>query len=202
MMGLYDFFFGNKRDTTAQVLNDRIWLSQNAKISGIKQQIRQQTDSAAILLVAHFEETLQQLRSITAGDNADTPVQLVLAENFTSEITSRLKTDETSIIDLIVAERHPLKSADDALMLCAAGLPCRCRVAYHLSLEDPLLKLFVGEFVEKMLESLGMKEDEPIESQMVSRRIRAAQQKNEERAFGNSRAFSAAEWLESNMPRS
>lgn len=201
-MGLFDFLFGNKRDTTVQVLNDRIWLSQNAKINGIKQQIRQQADSAAILLVAHFEETMQQLRSITTGDDSGTPVHLVLAENLTSDITSRLKTDETSTIDLIVAERHPLKSADDALMLFAEALPCRCRVAYHLSLEDPLLKLFVGEVVEKMLESLGMKEDEPIESQMVSRRIRAAQQKNEERAFGNSRAFSAAEWLESNMPRS
>ena len=202
MMGLLDFLFGNKRDTTVQVLNDRIWLPQNAKINGIKQQIRPQTDSAAILLVAHFKETLQQLRAIAAGDNSGTPVQLVLAENLTSDITSRLNTDETSTIDLIVAERHPLKSADDALMLFAQDLSCRCRVAYHLSLEDPVVKLFVGEFVEKMLESLGMKEDEPIESQMVSRRIRAAQQKNEERAFGNSRAFSAAEWLESNMPKS
>ena len=199
MMGMFDFLFGNKPQTTVQVLNDRIWLSQNAKINGIKQQIRQQTDSATILLVAHFEETLQQLRTITADHQ---PVHLVLAENLTSDITSRINTDESATIDLIVAERHPLKSADDALMSFAEGLPCRCRLAYHLSLEDPLLKLFVGEFVEKMLESLGMKEDEPIESQMVSRRIKAAQQKNEERAFGNSRAFSAAEWLELNMPKS
>ena len=199
MMGMFDFLFGNKPQTTMQVLNDRIWLSQNAKINGIKQQIRQQTDSATILLVAHFEETLQQLRTITADHQ---PVHLVLAENLTSDITSRINTDESATIDLIVAERHQLKSADDALMSFAEGLPCRCRLAYHLSLEDPLLKLFVGEFVEKMLESLGMKEDEPIESQMVSRRIKAAQQKNEERAFGNSRAFSAAEWLELNMPKS
>jgi len=34
-------------------------------------------------------------------------------------------------------------------------------LAYHLSLEDPLLKLFVTEFVQRILGSLGMKEDEP-----------------------------------------
>jgi len=51
----------------------------------------QQADSAAILLIAHFEETLQQLRSITVGDTA---VQLVLAENLTSDITSKINTAE------------------------------------------------------------------------------------------------------------
>lgn len=196
-MGLFDFLFGNKRQTSVQILDDRIWLSQNAKIGGIKQQIKQQTDSAAILLVAHFEETLQQLRSITVGDTA---VQLVLAEDLTSDVTSRFNTEETATIDLIVAERHPLKSADDALIAFTESLPCQCRVAYHLSLDDPLLSRFIGGFVEKMLENLGMNEDEPLESQLISRRIKAAQKKIEQQAFGNSRAFSASEWLELNMP--
>ena len=200
MMGLFDFLFGNKRQTSVQIMDDRIWLSQNAKVNGIKQQIRQQTDSTAILLVAHFEETLQQLRTITAGDNADTPVQLMLAENLASDIAARLNTDESTIVDLIVAERHPLKSADDALIAFTESLPCRCRVAYHLSLDDPLLRRFIGGFVEKMLENLGMNKDEPLESHLISRRIKAAQKKIEQQAFGNSRAFSASEWLELNMP--
>ncbi len=201
-MGVFDFLFGNKRETTVQVFDDRIWLSQNAKIGGINQQIRQHTDSAVIVLVAHFEETLQQVRSINAGHNTDTPVSLILAEDLTSNFASKLNTEQTSTVNLIVTERHPLKSADDAIMAFAEGLPCRCNVTYHLSLEDPLIKRFIGGFVEKMLENLGMKEDEPIESQLVSRRIKAAQKKNEQQAFGNSRAFSAAEWLELNMPKS
>lgn len=45
-----------------------------------------------------------------------------------------------------------------------------------------------------------MSEDEAIESNMVSRRIRQAQQKIEGRAFGSLDAESAAEWLEKNCP--
>jgi hypothetical protein len=47
---------------------------------------------------------------------------------------------------------------------------------------------------------MGMKEDEAIESQMVSRRIRQAQQKIEGRTFGSLDAESAAGWLEKNCP--
>ena len=200
-MGLFDFIFGSKRQSSVHVSDDRIWMTQNAKISGIKQQIRQKSDSAAILLVAHFEETLQQLRSITAGDNAEKPVQLILAEDIKSD-TARLNPEANSVIDLIVAERHPLKSADAALLLIAEGTPCRCRVAYHLSLEDPLFKLFLSGSLKNLLEQLGMKEEEPIESPMVSRSVKKAQQRVEKQAFGNSRAKSAAEWLELNMPNS
>jgi hypothetical protein len=119
-MGLFDFLFGSKQQSSVQILDDRIWKTQNAKLSGIKQQIRQKSDSVAVLLVAHFEETLQQLRSITAGDNTETPVQLILAEDLESD-TARLNPEANSVIDLIVAERHPLKSADDALLLIAEG---------------------------------------------------------------------------------
>ena len=62
------------------------------------------------------------------------------------------------------------------------------------------MKIFAGEWVQNVLSKLGMSEDEAIESQMVSRRIRQAQQKIEGRAFGGSAAESAAQWLEKNCP--
>ena len=55
-------------------------------------------------------------------------------------------------------------------------------------------------WVENLLRRMGMAEDEAIESQMVSRRIKAAQQKIEKEAFGDSDAGSAAEWLDANVP--
>ncbi len=199
-MGLFDSIFGGKRQSSVHVLDDRIWMTQSAKLSGIKHQLRQKTDSATILLVAHFEETLQQLRSITA-EYAEKPVQLILAEDLKSD-TARLNPEENSVIDLIVAERHPLKSADDALLLIAEGMPCRFRVTYHVSLEDPLFKHFLSGSLETILEQLGMKENEPIESPLITRSVKGAQQKIEKQAFGNSRAKSAAEWLELNIPNS
>ena len=54
---------------------------------------------------------------------------------------------------------------------------------FYLSLNDDLMRIFAGPFVEKILKSLGMPEGEPIESKMVTRRLEAAQKKVEERNF-------------------
>jgi len=69
-----------------------------------------------------------------------------------------------------------------------------------LSLEDPVMRIFAGDWVQNVLKQLGMKENESIESQMVSRRIKQAQQKIEGRTFGSSEAESAERWLEKNCP--
>ncbi len=54
---------------------------------------------------------------------------------------------------------------------------------FFLSLEDDLMRIFAGDFVKSMMERLGMKEGEAIESNIVTRRIAAAQKKVEERNF-------------------
>ena len=65
-------------------------------------------------------------------------------------------------------------------------------------MEDPLLKPFAGEWVKRILRNLGMKEDEPIESRMVSRRIETELKKIAKSATGDIPANSAEEWLERN----
>ena len=150
-------------------------------------------DSAVILLIAHFEDTLEQLTNIANAYSGEVPLQATLAENLKTDIAARLSIDKSATIDLIMTERHPLLSADDSIMQFAEEIPCKCRMAYHLSPEDPLLKLFVTEFVQKILDTLGMKEDEPIERNMISTRVKAAQQKIESTATGNAKAASAAE---------
>ncbi|MFY9254181.1 MAG: hypothetical protein WAO83_12045 [Fuerstiella sp.] len=199
-MGLFSFLFGGGPGSTVQALDDRIWITEDAKFKGLARQLNESNDSAVILLIAHFEDTYEQLTTITDGYSGDVPVQAVLAGNLSSDIAARLSIDESATINLIVAERHPLLSADDAIMQFAEEIPCNCRLWYHLSLEDPLLKMFASEFVQRILDSLGMTEDEPIESNMISRRVKAAQQKLESTATGNDKASSAAEWLELNTP--
>jgi preprotein translocase subunit SecA len=54
---------------------------------------------------------------------------------------------------------------------------------FFLSLDDDLMRIFAGPFVKKMLEVGGFKDDIPIESRMVSRRIDSAQKKREEFNF-------------------
>ncbi len=54
---------------------------------------------------------------------------------------------------------------------------------FFVSLEDDLMRIFMGDWVKTLLTNLGMQEGEAIESGMVSRRIEAAQKKVEERHF-------------------
>ena len=199
-MGLLDLFFGGGSPSSVEVLSDRIWKTPEAKFHGVGQQIQECVDSAGFLLVAHFDDTFDQLSAIARDHPGDPPVQATFADDLSTDIAIRWRVEQTDKLDVIVAERHPLLSVDDELMKFAEELPCQCRVTYHHSLKDPLIKRFAGQWVEQILEQLGFNDDEAMESSMVSKRIRAAQKKIEASAFGNRRAASAAEWFETNMP--
>ena len=86
-------------------------------------------------------------------------MRATLASNLSTDIANRLNVDESATIDVIVAERHPMFSVDEKLMQFAEDLPCRCRIVHHLSVDDPLLKVIAGEWIEGVLEQLGMTED-------------------------------------------
>ena len=86
-------------------------------------------------------------------------------------------------LHVIATERHEARRIDLQLRgRCGRqGDPGSSR--FFLSLQDDLMRIFAGPWVEKILTTLGMKEGEAIESNMVTRRIEAAQKKVEERHF-------------------
>jgi hypothetical protein len=201
-MGFFDFLFGSRQAKRLDVQQDRIWMSQLAKFAGIARELsdRSASGSAAILLVAHFDETLEQLEPLAVAYKGDTSVTATLAEKLATDVAARLRLDETETIDLIVGERHPLPEVDARPYEFAAGLPCRCRLTHHLALDEPILKLFAGEGMRQMLSALGMSMSASIESPLVSRSVQKAQKKIASQATGNSAARSAAEWMEKNVP--
>ena len=69
-------------------------------------------------------------------------------------------------------------------------------IVYFLSLDEPLMKKFAGEWVADVLRKLGLKETDAIESQMVLRKIKAAQAKFAASVRGDGPADSADEWLQ------
>lgn len=203
MMGLFDFLFGGgKKRSNVDVVPDHIWMTTTAKFAGLAKEARDRSrsETVAILLVAHFPDVLERLDEIVNQQVWDVPCKAVSASNLNTNLAASLRVDESANIDIIVGERHPLPSVDDRLEEFADELPCRCRFSHHISLDDAVLKVFAGDWIKNVLKQLGMTEDEAIESQMVSRRIRQAQQKIEGRAFGSLNVQSAAEWLEKNCP--
>ncbi len=86
-------------------------------------------------------------------------------------------------LHVVGTERHDARRIDLQLRgRCGRqGDPGSSR--FYLCLEDDLMRIFAGPFVKRMLEMGGVKDDMPIESKMVSRRISSAQKKREEFNF-------------------
>jgi hypothetical protein len=199
-MGLLDFLRG-KRDSRAEIADDRIWLTDAAKLNGIGNEMTSlaAADVSGILLAAHFPDVVERLSDFVAGENRPIPVACSLVRTLSLSAVSSWQLRESAVVGIIVAEHHPLSSHDAQVIRFAEQLPCRSRLVWHVSLEDPFLKIFVGEWATTTLRQLGMSESEAIEGRMVSRRIKAAQKSLEQRAFGEKDARSAAEWLEVNL---
>lgn len=200
-MGWFDFLSG-KKPTNIEVVPDRIWMTTEAKYAGMAKEVieRASSDTMAILLVAHFPDVLLRLEQLAAELDVQVPLQAVLANQLNTGLAQQLKLDESTVLDVIVGERHPMPSVDDRLEAFADELPCRCWFSHHVSLEDPIMKAFAGPWVQKILHDLGMEEGEAIQSAMVSRRIRKAQEKLETTRVGTTHAESASQWIAMNCP--
>lgn len=190
----------NRARSKVQMEDDRVWMSRQAQDVGIARQLGTLDPCAAVLLIAHFSDTLARLEAIRSSYPGTTPVSATLAENLHPSVASRLELGESATIQLIVAEHHPLQSIDQKVAMFAETLPCRSRVTWHLSLEDPLLRHFAGDWVEALLHKLGLHEDDHVESAMFTRRIQAAQRQLEAESTGNLPAETADEWIKLNLP--
>lgn len=84
---------------------------------------------------------------------------------------------------IIGTERHESRRIDNQLRGRAGrqGDPGSSR--FYLSLEDDLLRLFGAENISKIMDKLGLEEDEPIEHSMITSSIEHAQKKVEARNF-------------------
>ncbi|HWE86616.1 MAG TPA: preprotein translocase subunit SecA [Terracidiphilus sp.] len=84
---------------------------------------------------------------------------------------------------ILGTERHESRRIDNQLRGRAGrqGDPGASR--FYLSLEDDLMRIFMKEWIGGLLQRLGMEEDVPIESKMISKRIEGAQKAVESQNF-------------------
>jgi preprotein translocase subunit SecA len=97
--------------------------------------------------------------------------------------TQRQKILEVGGLHILGTERHESRRIDNQLRgRCGRqGDPGSSR--FFLSLEDDLMRIFASDWVRKIMDRLGMEEDIPIESKMVSKSIERAQKQVEGRNF-------------------
>ena len=85
---------------------------------------------------------------------------------------------------IIGTERHESRRVDRQLRGRSGRQGDPGSSVFYVSFEDQLMRLFATDRVMKMLDTLGLKEGEMIDSKMVTRAIENAQKRVEENNFG------------------
>ena len=134
------------------------------------------------------EEMINEATSYGETDNPDIlharETFRQLEDKYKEEIKPEAeKVREAGGLYIIDTERHESRRIDNQLRGRAGrqGDPGMSR--FYISLEDDLMRLFGGERVSAMMETLNVDEDTPLETKMLSRTIENAQRKIEGRNF-------------------
>ena len=135
------------------------------------------------------EEIIAQSTEYDETDNAEIlegrRVFRELEEKYREEIRPEAeKVCAAGGLFILGTERHESRRIDNQLRGRSGrqGDPGASR--FYLSLDDDLMRLFGGERINSLMETLGVDENMPIENRILSNSIEGAQRKVEERNFG------------------
>ena len=117
--------------------------------------------------------------AVTVATNmAGRGVDIILGGNpSTKEQTQEVR--EAGGLHIIGTERHEARRIDNQLRGRAARQGDPGSGQFFLSLEDKMIKVFGGDRIQKMMSTLRVPKNQPIESKMVSSVIEGAQKKIE-----------------------
>ena len=111
---------------------------------------------------------------------------VTIATNMAGRGTDIKLTEETVALEglfIVGTERHEARRIDNQLRGRSGRQGDPGGSKFFLSLEDDLMRIFAGDRIKKIMGTLGMKDDEPIEHKMVTNSIAKAQKKVETHNF-------------------
>ncbi len=106
-------------------------------------------------------------------------------DKYSKEVAEKaIAVKEAGGLMIIGTERHESRRIDNQLRGRAGRQGDEGGSIFFLSLEDDLMRLFGGERITHMMNTLRVEEDTPIQSKMLSNVIESSQKKVEGRNFG------------------
>lgn len=186
---------------------DLIFLTQQAKFNSIVQDVKERYSKGQPVLIGTIAvETSEQLSAVLTQNGITHEVlnakqhareaeiiehagqvgHVTIATNMAGRGTDiKLSAESKTAGGLYIlgTERHESRRIDNQLRGRSGrqGDPGESR--FYISLEDSMIRIFAGDTLKKNMEWIGMKEDEIIESRVVSRTIEQAQEKIEKHNF-------------------
>ncbi|MFH1393026.1 MAG: preprotein translocase subunit SecA [Patescibacteria group bacterium] len=157
-------------------INNNEKLSQMLSREGVKHEVlnaKQHEREAAIHAQAG------RLGAVTVATNmAGRGVDIILGGNPPDPEQSR-RVCELGGLHVIGTERHEARRIDNQLRGRSGRQGDPGSSQFFASLEDNLLKIFGGERIKNLMETLNIPEDQPIEAGLISKAIESAQTKIE-----------------------
>ena len=111
---------------------------------------------------------------------------VTIATNMAGRGTDIKLTEETKELGglyILGTERHESRRIDNQLRGRSGRQGDNGASKFFLSLEDDLMRIFGSNRIQKVMDTLGMEEDEPIEHKMITNAIARAQKKVETHNF-------------------
>ncbi len=134
------------------------------------------------------DELIAYADGFNETDNAELIEARRLYKELLEQTKNELKDEQAKVIEvgglhIIGTERHESRRIDNQLRGRSGRQGDPGSTRFYISLEDDLMRLFAGDKVKTIIETLRMPEDEPLEAGMLTRTIETAQSRVEGRNF-------------------
>lgn len=171
-MGIFSNLFGSKKKSIKKT--DRIFITRKAANKAIVNYVLESTmNSKHVVILYFFKETKHEFEAeVTNANNV-----VWVNAHFPAQLNTAALGGVNNT-NIIVAETYPDFKAEQSLLetIERAGFDTR-NVIFFNGLDDPIFIPFGAERIQKLMISMGMSEDEPIEHAMISKSMDRAQQK-------------------------
>lgn len=176
--------FGKKEDgEDNHIFVDRAYVSTAAKMNACAALARKEPDH---LFICWFPETLTRFKEFFRQQGLD--------ENLVIE-THHLHTSKLLNKKPVFVEHYPLHTREIELIKNWGNE----KIIVFSALDEPLFKHFGSEKLIPLMKMLGMKEDEVIEHNMVTKSIIKGQEKIAQQVTLEQTATSQEEWMRKNI---
>ncbi len=200
------------RPVARKDMNDRVYKTAREKYNAVIEEIELMRNSGRPTLVGTTSVEISELLSkmlgmrkiphqvlnaklhqkeadivALAGQSVDGKGAVTIATNMAGRGTDIKLSPEVKAaggLAIIGTERHESRRVDRQLRGRAGRQGDPGSSVFYVSLEDKLMRLFGSERIATVMDKLGFKEGEMIESGMITKNIEKAQKKVEENHFG------------------
>jgi preprotein translocase subunit SecA len=182
---------------------DRIYKDEEAKIAAIIQEVKDRNAKGQPILIGTVSVAKNELLSkrlkkagvkheVLNAKHHEKEARIIVKAGFKGAVTvatnmagrgTDIKLGEGVLelggLHVLGTERHEARRIDNQLRGRAGRQGDAGSSQFFVSMDDDLMRIFGGERLKNMMESLGLPNDMPIENKMISRSIESAQRRVE-----------------------